>query len=141
MTSASSRPRTDQTWPVAIAHTPAELEAERTLATVVLRHGGLATSSVAARRWVRGGRQWHHLIDPRTGAPAEGPWATVTALGHTCAAANTASTAAMVLGDAAYDWLVEHDVPALLADRDGALQRTPAWQLAAVETHPAPIGA
>ncbi len=128
-------------WPVAIAHTSAELEADRTLAMVALRDGGLATSSVTARRWVRGGRQWHHLIDPRTGAPADGPWATVTALGHTCAAANTASTAALVLGDAAYGWLVEHDVAALLADRDGTLVRTPAWQLAAVETHPATIGA
>ncbi len=131
----------DDSWPVVIAHTAAHLGTDRTLATVVLRHGGLATSSVTARRWTRGGRQWHHLIDPRTGIPTDGPWATVTALGHTCAAANTASTAALVLGDAAYDWLVDHDVPALLADRGGALVRTPAWQLAAVETAPAPIGA
>ncbi len=129
------------TWPVAIAHSPGDLDADRTLTTVAMRDGGLATSSVTARRWVRGGRQWHHLIDPRTGRPANGPWSTVTTLGHTCAAANTASTAALVLGEAAYDWLVEHDVAALLAGPDGELVRTPAWRSAAIETDPARLGA
>ena len=128
-------------WPVRIGHTRADLDAGRGLATVRLRTGGLATSSVTARRWVRGGSQWHHLLDPRTGRPARGPWATVTALGHTCAAANTASTAAIVLGDAAYDWLLSHDVAALLATADGTLVRTPAWRNAGIDLAPAPLGA
>ncbi len=129
------------TWPIVLAHSPGHLEGDRLLATVALRDGGLATSSVTARRWRRGGRQWHHLIDPRTGQPASGPWSTVTTLGHTCAAANTASTAALVLGDAAYDWLVDHDVAALLATADGEIARTPAWLASGVETttpEPAP---
>lgn len=120
-------------WPVSIAHSPGDLAEDRLLAMVSLRDGGLATSSVTARRWSRGGRQWHHIIDPRTGTPASGPWATVTALGHTCAAANTASTAALVLGDAAYDWLLAHDVAALLATRTGEIARTPAWLSAGVD--------
>ena len=40
----------------------------------------------------------HHLLDPRTGLPAPEVWRTVTATGPTCVAANTASTAAVVLG-------------------------------------------
>ena len=32
--------------------------------------GGLATSGTATRRWARGGRTAHHLIDPGTGLPA-----------------------------------------------------------------------
>jgi len=39
--------------------------------TLELSHGGLATSGVDRRRWLRGGRPQHHLIDPRTGAPAQ----------------------------------------------------------------------
>jgi len=124
---------TADTWPVAIAHSPGDLADDVLLATATLRDGGLATSSVTARRWTRGGRQWHHIIDPRTSRPASGPWATVTALGHTCAAANTATTAALVLGAAAYDWLVDHDVAALLATAEGDLVRTPAWERSGVE--------
>jgi thiamine biosynthesis lipoprotein len=39
--------------------------------TLELSDGGLATSGRDRRRWRRGGREQHHLIDPRTGAPAE----------------------------------------------------------------------
>ncbi|HET8529385.1 MAG TPA: FAD:protein FMN transferase [Gaiellaceae bacterium] len=38
--------------------------------TLELSSGGLATSGRDRRRWSRGGREQHHLIDPRTGAPA-----------------------------------------------------------------------
>jgi thiamine biosynthesis lipoprotein len=100
---------------------------------VRLGSGGLATSSVSARRWRRGGRQWHHVVDPRTGLPTRGPVRTVTALGRTAAAANTATTASVVLGDAAYGWLVERDVAARLVGHDGCVVRTPAWSASGIE--------
>ncbi len=40
-------------------------------ALIAIRDGGLATSSTAARRWRRGGDVLHHILDPRTGLPAE----------------------------------------------------------------------
>jgi thiamine biosynthesis lipoprotein ApbE len=40
-------------------------------ALIAIRDGGLATSSTAARRWQRGGDVLHHILDPRTGLPAE----------------------------------------------------------------------
>ena len=40
-------------------------------ATLELSSGGLATSGRDRRRWLRGGREQHHLIDPHTGRPAE----------------------------------------------------------------------
>ena len=49
--------------------------------TVSLMHGALATSGADRRRWVRGGRRQHHLIDPRTGRPADSPWEQVTVCG------------------------------------------------------------
>ena len=111
-------------WPVAISETIDDFaDAE----IVHLPYGGLATSSTAARRWFRGGVIRHHLIDPRTGEPTSGRWRTVTATGATCVAANTASTAAIVLGDRAVGWLTERDIPARLVDTQGAIVRTARW--------------
>jgi thiamine biosynthesis lipoprotein len=111
-------------WPVAISETIDD----RTGAEIVhLPYGGLATSSTAARRWVRGGVIRHHLLDPLTGEPTRGPWRTVTATGATCVAANTASTAAIVLGEAAVGWLTDRDIPARLVDIGGMIVRTARW--------------
>ncbi len=127
-------PGTDATaQPVRLGHSLADLADGSGSVTVSVGAGGIATSSVSARRWRRGGRQWHHLVDPRTGGPAEGPWRTVTALGHTAVAANTASTAAVVLGAEALGWLTAREVAARLVDHDGAVTRTPAWVAAEIE--------
>lgn len=127
-------PGTDATaQPVRLGHNLADLADGSGSVTVSVGAGGIATSSVSARRWRRGGRQWHHLVDPRTGGPAEGPWRTVTALGHTAVAANTASTAAVVLGAEALGWLTAREVAARLVDHDGAVTRTPAWVAAEIE--------
>ena len=40
---------------------------------VRLHAGGLATSGRTRRRWLRGGEEQHHLIDPRTGLPSRVP--------------------------------------------------------------------
>ena len=116
-----------------VGHSVADLAAGGPSTLVRLTRGGLATSSVSARRWRRGGRQWHHVVDPRTGLPATGPWRTVTALGHTSAAANAATTASIVLGDAAHDWLVTRNVAARLVDHDDRVTRTPAWTASGIE--------
>jgi len=111
-------------WPVAITETiddPAGAE------IVHLPYGGLATSSTAARRWIRHGVMRHHLIDPRTGEPTSARWRTVTATGATCLAANTASTAAIVLGDLAMGWLTGREIPARLVNTSGRIVRTESW--------------
>jgi len=66
-----------------------------------LTDAGLATSGVGHRSWSGG----HHLIDPRTGLPAATSWTSVSVLAGTAAGANSASTAAAVLGDAGPAWL------------------------------------
>jgi thiamine biosynthesis lipoprotein len=57
---------------------------------VTLRSGGLATSSTARRTWLRGGERQHHLIDPRTGRPADTPWSDVTVAAGSCTRADVA---------------------------------------------------
>jgi thiamine biosynthesis lipoprotein len=95
--------------------------------TVWLDGGGLATSSTTARHWQGPSGACHHLLDPRTGLPTDGYWRTVTATGPTCAAANTASTAAVVLGPDAPDWLARRQVAARLVAADGTVTRSDGW--------------
>jgi thiamine biosynthesis lipoprotein len=95
--------------------------------SVRIGDGGLATSSTTVRRWLRGGEIVHHLIDPRTGRPAREVWRTVTVAAATCVDANTASTAAIVRGEVAVDWLASLGVPARLVRADGRIVRTPTW--------------
>jgi len=95
--------------------------------TVSIRSGGIATSSTTVRRWRRGGVELHHIIDPRTGLPATGPWRTVSVCAGDCLDANIAATAAIVLGDSAVDWLETRRLPARLVDRDGGVRRIAGW--------------
>jgi thiamine biosynthesis lipoprotein len=101
-------------------------------ATVALRGGGLATSSTTQRRWRRGGQEVHHILDPRTGAPAAAIWRTVSVAAASCVEANTASTAAIVLGATAPAWLLRMRLPARLVRHDGAVVATCGWAPTAV---------
>ena len=94
---------------------------------IALSSGGIATSSTMVRRWRRGEAELHHIIDPRTGLPARGPWRTATAIAATCVDANIASTAAIVLGKDALPWIRKSQLPIRLVDREGAVTRLGGW--------------
>ena len=73
------------------------------------------------RRWRRGGRDVHHIVDPaHRRARRRRCWRTVSVAAATCVDANTASTAAIVRGDGARGWLEPLGLPARLVARDGA---------------------
>ncbi len=95
--------------------------------TVTISSGGLATSSTTVRTWTVGGRQVHHIIDPSTGESARSCWRTVSVAAGTCTDANTASTAAIVRGAAALDWLHDIGLPARLVRHDGTVETTAGW--------------
>lgn len=113
-------------WPVQVSEDSgaAIREGEETIAVT---SGGIATSSTTVRRWTRGGIVLHHIIDPATGLPAAGPWRTVTVVAGSCVDANIASTAAIVMGEAAVEWLEANGLPARLVDRSGGVRRTRRW--------------
>jgi FAD:protein FMN transferase len=94
---------------------------------VALRDGGLATSSTTARRWQTRAGQAHHLVDPATGRPADGPWRTATVAAATCLDANTASTAAIIRGREAEDWLCSLRLPSRLVGVDGRARHLAGW--------------
>ena len=89
--------------------------------------GGVATSSTTVRRWSRGGVILHHIIDPQTSLPTSGPFRTVTVVAGTCLDANVASTAAIVRGEAAIDWLTSCRLPARLVENDGTIHYIGPW--------------
>ena len=96
---------------------------------VELKTGGLATSTTVARTWTVDGRPAHHLIDPRTGRPADGPWRTATVAAASALDANVASTAAVILGSGAVDWLAARRLPARLVASDGIVRAVAGWPL------------
>jgi thiamine biosynthesis lipoprotein len=89
---------------------------------------GLATSSTIHRRWQRAGGQLnHHILDPRSGRSADPVWRTVTAAAGSCVDANTLTTAAVVRGYRALDWLRGLGVTARLVDRDRTVHTVGPW--------------
>ncbi len=69
----------------------------------------------------------HHILDPRTGLPAEPVWRTVSVAAGTCADANAASTAAVIRGRRALGWLAQLGLPARLVDATGVVFTVAGW--------------
>jgi thiamine biosynthesis lipoprotein len=119
-----------QGWPVRIADDSAA-PLDSAGPSVLLTAGGLATSGTAVRRWKTSAGELHHLVDPRTGRPAASFWRTATVTAASCVDANTASTAAVVLGEEALRWLATIGLPARLVRYDDAVSRVAGWPEAA----------
>jgi FAD:protein FMN transferase len=113
-------------WPVRIAEDNAAPLSSRGPA-IGVSAGGLATSGTTVRRWASAAGHLHHIVDPRTGRPAVEHWRTVTVAAASCTDANTASTAAIVLGARAGAWLEERGLPARLVRYDHVTSCVAGW--------------
>jgi thiamine biosynthesis lipoprotein len=96
-------------WPVGVELPGGSL-------TLGLEAGALATSGSDRRRWSGG----HHLIDPRTGLPAESPHLRVTVAAATAVEAEVLAKAIYLGADPA-------GAAAILVGRDGSITRTGAF--------------
>lgn len=96
---------------------------------VLVRDGGLTTSTTTVRTWQRAGRTMHHIVDPATGLPATGRWRTASVAASSALEANVASTRAIVRGDDAVEWLSARGLAARLVAQDGSITTTPGWPL------------
>jgi thiamine biosynthesis lipoprotein len=94
---------------------------------ILLRSGGLATSSVAVRRWRTQAGEAHHLVDPSTGGSVDSPWRTVSVTAASCLDANIASTAAIIRGEPAIAWLSSLGLPSRLVRADGTVCHMAGW--------------
>jgi len=70
-------PEGQEQWPVELED---PLQPEKILTSLEVDPGAVATSTVTKRTWKQGEKQRHHLIDPRTGNPAETEWLSVTVI-------------------------------------------------------------
>ena len=68
-------PAGEEAWRVALED---PRDPDQTLAVLRVGLGAVATSSIMKRRWQQGKLVRHHLIDPRSGQPAETDWLSVT---------------------------------------------------------------
>lgn len=87
----------------------------------------VATSSTQLRTWTTSTGRAHHIVDPRTGATAAPVWGQVTCVAATALEANTASTAAIVLGEDAVAWLEDSGLAARCERGDGSVVHTAGW--------------
>ena len=96
--------------------------------SVRVTHGGLATSGTTKRRWLRAGTWQHHLIDPRSGRPAESPWTDVTVNAGTCLQADVAAKAAFLLGPDGPAWLDRRGLAGRFLSEDGRAVLNHVWR-------------
>ncbi len=95
------------------------------LCRLVVSGGGVATSSTRSRRWVRAGRERHHLVDPHLAAQSTTDLATVTVIARSGWIAEAHATAALLAGSGgAIDHLDRHGLSGLAVGLDGSLQST-----------------
>jgi thiamine biosynthesis lipoprotein len=81
-------------WQVGIGH---PLRPERRLAELTVRDAAVGTSGAGFQFFRHRGRRYGHILDPRTGRPAEGVFS-VTVTAPTAAEADALSTAFYVMG-------------------------------------------
>ncbi len=108
-------------WQVGIQH---PRKPEQAIATIKLGGGAIASSGDYERYFERDGRRYCHILNPRTGWPAEG-FQAVSVVAEQCLVAGTASTIAMLKGEGeGPHWLAELSLPQLCVHSDGRVSGT-----------------
>lgn len=112
---ATAGPQPEGGWNVLVQDRPGDPSITVRLAP----QSAIATSSTQSRRWMSGGHQMHHIVDPRSCTPAEVIWRSATVAAPTCVQANALSTAALILGLDAPAWLQQQGFAARLVSASG----------------------
>ena len=113
-------PAGENVWPVALED---PRDSDQTLAILRVGPGAVATSSIMKRRWQQGKRVRHHLIDPRSGAPAETDWLSVTVIAPHATTAEVFAKALLIGGSREAEGIAARysDLAFIAADRVGQL--------------------
>ena len=80
--------------------------------TLAIKEGAVATSGSYYRNFALGEKTFGHILDPRTGHPAESQCCSATVVAPTCCLAGVLSTAAFILGPDEGIRLIENNGPA-----------------------------
>lgn len=116
-------PPDEEHWPVAVP-------GQKQYWTIPLHHGAIATSGIAHRHWQQGNILRHHILDPRTGLPAESDLWSVTVVADRCEQAEVAAKVAFILGSkAGAEFLHKHRIAGLLVHEDGNWETVEPWPI------------
>jgi thiamine biosynthesis lipoprotein len=117
------RPEGEESWLI-------ELEdprnADLALTRLNVPPGAVTTSSIAKRKWKQGETSRHHLIDPRSGEPAETDWVSVTVIAPHADMSEVFAKALLIAGPREAE-MVAHNAPEiayLAVDREGKIWGT-----------------
>jgi thiamine biosynthesis lipoprotein len=114
-------PPNAEQWPITVP-------GREQLWTIPLHHGAVATSGIAHRHWWQGNTLRHHLLDPRTGLPAQSDLWSVTVVADRCMQAEVTAKVAFILGSKqGAEFLRRHHIAGLLVHEDGAWQIVEPW--------------
>ena len=109
--------RGDRSWRLGIRDPRGP--AERSFAAIDLTNSAFSTSGDYERFFIRNGKRYHHILDPRTGEPARG-CRSVTIVAKSATLADALSTGVFVLGPQAGMELIERlpDVEGVIVGED-----------------------
>ena len=114
-------PLSDEQWLVAVP-------GQKQFWTIPLHHGAIATSGIAHRHWRQGNILRHHILDPRTGLPAQSDLWSVTIVADRCEQAEVAAKVTFILGSkSGADFLSRHRIAGLLVHEDGTWETVEPW--------------
>ena len=113
-------PKGEASWQIELED---PLNPDWSLTSLNVPPGALTTSSVVKRKWMQGDTPRHHLIDPRTGLPAETDWLSVTVIAPHADMAEVFAKALLIAGPQEAE-MMAHNAPEisyLAVDRGGMI--------------------
>jgi thiamine biosynthesis lipoprotein len=113
-------PKGEASWQIELED---PLNPDWSLTSLNVPPGALTTSSVVKRKWMQGDTPRHHLIDPRTGLPAETDWLSVTVIAPHADMAEVFAKALLIAGPQEAE-MMAHGAPEisyLAVDRGGLI--------------------
>jgi len=106
-------------WSIGIRH---PRHADRLLASIPVSSGALATSGDYERYFVKDGKRYCHILNPRTGYPAS-YWQSVSVLAPNTLIAGSFSTIAMLMEEKALEFLHTSGLSFLAVDQEGRIHQ------------------
>ncbi len=114
---ARGRPYGEPGWLVDVSE-PGQPESFPPVASILVSDTAVATSGIDYRRWMHNGKEQHHLIDPRTGQPAESDVMAATVIHPEAALAEAYTKVLIILGaEAGLKWITQQPQQAALVVR------------------------
>jgi len=113
-------PEGEDSWQIDLEN---PLNPDQSLISLNVPPGALTTSSVIKRKWMQGETPRHHLIDPRTGEPAETDWLSVTVIAPHADMAEVFAKALLIAGPQEADMVAQNalEIYYLAVDREGKI--------------------